>query len=289
MRVAPKPLAVRVAPYNDPHGPPLPLPRPPLRPRPRQHGGRRHPALRQDHPGHAAALLRAPAPTTSSASSSASTWRHRATTDAEQPNVYTRAAAYLNDWRAERILAEESEPALYGYSQTYTVPGTNEVRERRGFIALGHLYDYADKVVYRHEQTFPKHKSDRLALFKATRAYCEQIYMLYSDPAFTAEKLIFGTAGARKPRPADLAITDEYDVVHRLWKLTDPTLINLLLTAMARQEAHHRRRPPPLRDLRRLHAKSAPPSSSSTLNQPARRRRPVAPGTSPRPPSPKPP
>ncbi len=40
------------------HGPHLPLPRPPLRPRPRQHGRRRHPALRQDHPGHAAALLR---------------------------------------------------------------------------------------------------------------------------------------------------------------------------------------------------------------------------------------
>ena len=65
--------------------------------------------------------------------------------------------------------------------QTYTVPDTSEVRERRGFIALGHLYEYADKVVYRHEQTFPKYKSDRLALFKATRAYCEQVYMLYSS------------------------------------------------------------------------------------------------------------
>ena len=97
--------------------------------------------------------------------------------DNEQHNVYSRAAEYLRDWRREHILAEESEPAIYGYSQTYKVPGSNETRERRGFIALGHLYDYADKVVYRHEQTFPKHKSDRLALFKATRAYCEQIYI----------------------------------------------------------------------------------------------------------------
>jgi uncharacterized protein (DUF1015 family) len=164
-------------------------------------------------------------------------------------NCYTRAAESLREWRKERILAEESEPALYGYSQTYTVPHTNEVRERRGFIALGHLYDYADKVVYRHEQTFPKHKSDRLALFKATRAYCEQIYMLYSDPAFTAEKLIFGvsdtTAGAADTNPADLAITDEYGVVHRVWKLTDPHLINLITTAMADKkliiaDGHHR-------------------------------------------------
>jgi uncharacterized protein (DUF1015 family) len=165
-------------------------------------------------------------------------------------NVYTRAAEYLNAWRKDRILAEESEPAIYGYSQTYTVPGTSETRERPGFIALGHLYDYAEKVVYRHEQTFPKHKSDRLALFKATRAYCEQIYMLYSDPAFTAEKLIFGAnqpggSNNRDTNPADLAITDEYGVVHRVWKLTDPSLINLLLTAMADKkliiaDGHHR-------------------------------------------------
>jgi uncharacterized protein (DUF1015 family) len=162
-------------------------------------------------------------------------------------NVYTRAAETLRDWRHDRILAEESEPAVYGYSQTYTVPGTSESRERRGFIALGHLYDYADKVVYRHEQTFPKHKSDRLALFKATRAYCEQIYMLYSDPAFTAEKLIFGASGPNGPdtAPADLAITDEYNVVHRVWKISDPNIINLLLTAMADKkliiaDGHHR-------------------------------------------------
>jgi len=162
-------------------------------------------------------------------------------------NVYTRAAETLRSWRKDHILAEEAEPAVYGYSQTYTVPGTNEIRERRGFIALGHLYDYADKVVYRHEQTFPKHKSDRLALFKATRAYCEQIYMLYSDPAFTAERLIFGASGPNGPdtSPADLAITDEYNVVHRVWKITDPNIINLLLTAMADKkliiaDGHHR-------------------------------------------------
>ena len=161
-------------------------------------------------------------------------------------NVYTRAADYLKQWRAENVLAEEGEVALYGYSQTYTVPHASEVRERRGFIALGHLYDYADKVVYRHEQTFPKHKSDRMALFKATRAYCEQVYMLYSDPGFTAEKLIFGASkNGKDTRPADLAITDEYGVVHRVWKLTDPALINLIVTTMADKkliiaDGHHR-------------------------------------------------
>jgi uncharacterized protein (DUF1015 family) len=68
--------------------------------------------------------------------------------------------------------------------------------------------------------------------------------MLYSDPAFTAEQLIFGAKG-HDTRPADLAITDEYGVVHRVWKLTDPGLINLILTAMADKklviaDGHHR-------------------------------------------------
>ncbi len=164
--------------------------------------------------------------------------------DNDQKNVYTRAAATFAAWRSEGILREESEPALYGYSQTYTVPGTDEVRERRGFIALGHLYDYAEHVVYRHEQTFPKHKSDRLALFKAIRAYPEQIYMLYSDPSFTAEHLIFDSPTGQ-PRPADLEIIDEYNVVHRVWKLTDSDLIGKILETMSDKsliiaDGHHR-------------------------------------------------
>ena len=198
-------------------------------------------------------------------------------------NVYTRAAEYLNAWRKEHILAEEVEPALYGYSQTYTVPHTAEVRERRGFIALGHLYDYADKVIYRHEQTFPKHKSDRLALFKATRAYCEQIYMLYSDPAFTAEKLIFGQ-GKSAP-PADLTITDEYDVVHRVWKLTDPHLINLIVTAMADKkliiaDGHHRY------ETSVAYAKERSAQLKLPLNQPLDEDEKLGPGNLPVPPFP---
>jgi len=181
--------------------------------------------------------------------------------DNEEHNVYTRADETLKRWRAEHVLRDENTPAIYGYSQTYTVPGTGgstgvkaEIRERRGFIALGQLYDYADKVVYRHEQTFPKHKSDRLALFKATRAYCEQIYMLYSDPTFTAEKVIFETppptVGDSKTVPhvtrsPDLEIVDEYHVVHRVWKVTDERLIQRVLEAMKDKwlliaDGHHR-------------------------------------------------
>ena len=69
--------------------------------------------------------------------------------------------------------------------------------------------------------------------------------MLYSDPAFTAESLIFGVKDGEATAPADLEITDEYNVIHRVWKLTDPNLINLIVTAMQDKkliiaDGHHR-------------------------------------------------
>ncbi|WP_419803782.1 DUF1015 domain-containing protein [Terriglobus sp.] len=165
--------------------------------------------------------------------------------DTADDNVYTRAAAYLADWRQKNVLEEDNAPALFGYAQRYTVPGTTEVRERRGLICLGHLYDYAEKVVYRHEQTLSKPKSDRLSLFKATRTYCEQIYMLYADPAFTVEQLIFGNNTGEPATPPDQTVTDEYGVVHMLWHVTDPRTINLIVTALQDKkliiaDGHHR-------------------------------------------------
>ena len=48
---------------------------------------------------------------------------------------------------------------------------------------LGRVEDYDRKVVYRHEQTLSKPKADRLNLLQTTQAHCEQIFMVYSDPA----------------------------------------------------------------------------------------------------------
>ena len=161
--------------------------------------------------------------------------------DNEQNNVYTRAAASFTAWRKAGVLAAENDPAVFAYAQRYTVPGTSGVvRERRGFIALGQLYDYAQNVVFRHEQTLSKPKSDRMNLLQATRAHCEQIYMLYSDPSYSTENILF--AGNSVP---DLEVTDDYGVSHRLWKVTDPGTINILCSAMEDKkliiaDGHHR-------------------------------------------------
>jgi uncharacterized protein (DUF1015 family) len=161
--------------------------------------------------------------------------------DAE-PNesVYTRAARDFRAWRDQGILIQEKAPCVFAYAQRFQVPGSTEVKERRGFIALGKLHDYAEQVVFRHEQTLSKPKSDRLNLLKETRAHFGQIFMLYSDPAASAEQILFDGGGA-----PDGEVTDEYGVLHRLWRVNDPAVIRLLVTAMSDKkliiaDGHHR-------------------------------------------------
>ena len=82
--------------------------------------------------------------------------------------------------------------------------------------------------------------SDRLNLLRATRAHFGQIFMLYSDPAQTAERLLFGANSSD-----DFEVTDEYDVLHRVSRLSDPGTINMLSAAMEDKkliiaDGHHR-------------------------------------------------
>ena len=153
-------------------------------------------------------------------------------------NVYSRAAAHYRDWRQQGILRQDSLPSLYVYSQRFTPPGSSTEVERRGFIALGRIEDYSSGVVFRHEQTLAKPKADRLDLLRATRAHFGQIFMLYEDSG-QVESLLATTADP------DISVTDQYDVVHRVWQVSDPHLIDSVRTAMSDKkliiaDGHHR-------------------------------------------------
>ena len=75
---------------------------------------------------------------TSSTASIASAPSNALTASAEN-NVYTRAAAKLDEWIAAKILVQDQAPSIYVYAQDYLVPGTQTRRTRIGFIALGRV------------------------------------------------------------------------------------------------------------------------------------------------------
>jgi uncharacterized protein (DUF1015 family) len=154
-------------------------------------------------------------------------------------NRYTRAAQLFQNWRREGIFLQDAQPSLYLYVQRFSLPGGTAELERRGIIALGRIEDYSSGVVFRHEQTLAKPKADRLELLRATRAHFGQLFMLYSDPAAEIDGLL---APSGQP---DLETQDEYGVSHRVWKISDPSLVNLVREKMRDQkliiaDGHHR-------------------------------------------------
>ncbi len=161
--------------------------------------------------------------------------------DNERRNVYTRAAAYMHQWRREHVLLADAEPSIYRYTQTFQVPGDSSsgTLERRGFIALGQLEDYDRKVVFRHEQTLSKPKADRLNLLRSTETHFGQLFMLYSDPLKEIEAALLQSG------PPTAEVRDEYDVAHRMWKISDPYTLKAVQGKMADKkliiaDGHHR-------------------------------------------------
>jgi uncharacterized protein (DUF1015 family) len=160
-------------------------------------------------------------------------------TDHAGETTYTRATEFFRDWCRQGVFLQDSQPALYIYAQRFTAPGGKTELERRGFIALGRIEEYSAGIVFRHERTLAKPKADRLELLRATRAHFGQLFMLYSDPAGEINSLL--TSGA----DADIEVRDEYGVLHQLWRVTDPGLIDLVRGKMRDKklviaDGHHR-------------------------------------------------
>ncbi len=143
--------------------------------------------------------------------------------------------------RPSTFWSRDAEPSIYVYVQRFKVPGdaNGAEAERRGFIALGRVEDYDQKVVFRHEQTLSKPKADRLNLLRATHSHCGQIFMVYSDPADEVARLL------KQDGKPTVEVRDEYGVLHQMWKVCDPATVAAAKASMADKkliiaDGHHR-------------------------------------------------
>jgi uncharacterized protein (DUF1015 family) len=162
--------------------------------------------------------------------------------DTPHGNVYTRALQDFQNWIRNQVLIAETEPALYPYYQEYEIPGQPGVKkERRGFIALCRLEDYASRVVHRHEETLSGPKADRMELLKKTRAHFGQVFFLYSDPEGVVENLFVNHAASR---PWE-AVLDEYSTRHSVWRAAETSTVSEVVRLMQDKklviaDGHHR-------------------------------------------------
>jgi uncharacterized protein (DUF1015 family) len=159
-----------------------------------------------------------------------------------QNNVYTRAAAALQEWIRTNVVVQDAAPAFYAYTLEYTVPGMDERLTRRGFIGAGKLEDYSAGVVFRHEHTLSGPKADRLELLRQTKAHTGQLFMLYFDAEKRIDKILSETEATARP---SMELRDEYGVTHRLWTITEPERETAIQNAMEDKklviaDGHHR-------------------------------------------------
>jgi uncharacterized protein (DUF1015 family) len=153
---------------------------------------------------------------------------------------YARAAASLAEWRREGALAPEERPALYRYVQRFHVDGVPNALTRTAVIALLKVEPYEKGVVLPHEQTFPKHKEDRLRILEATRAHLECIFGLYEDPDASLHDLIAGA-----PVQTDVTVAAAVGSDHLLQPITDPDTVHAIQRKFADKriwiaDGHHR-------------------------------------------------
>lgn len=161
-------------------------------------------------------------------------------TDTVADNAHTRAAAYFKDWMNQGILIQDETPAVYLTAVEFD-PGSGPVT-RYGFIARVRLEPFENKIILPHEKTFSKVKSERLNLMKACHANFSPIFSIYADRDNTILNRLREHAANRRP---DMAFTDHEGLGHRMWRVLENGLQQVVTHAMADKilyiaDGHHR-------------------------------------------------
>ena len=158
--------------------------------------------------------------------------------EGEGEERYENAKKIYSKWLRDRVLIRDDEPSIYPYYQDFEFEG--ERYTRKGFIANVKVENFDKRIVLPHEQTFRKHKEDRLALTIACNSNLSQIFCVYPDSSGEIEEDIDRSTG--KPL---VDVTFEEGVRNTLWKISDPRIIRRVKNLLEDKsiliaDGHHR-------------------------------------------------
>ncbi|SOD97212.1 DUF1015 domain-containing protein [Blastococcus haudaquaticus] len=145
------------------------------------------------------------------------------------------AAATLRRWQDDGVLVRDAEPALWLYElRPAGSPPT------AGWLGAVALPPAGSTAVLPHENTYPGAVEGRRELLAATGTDLEPIVLAH-DP----EPEVAALTDQVRNGPPTMTVDDGDGVAHRLWRVTDPRLLDRLATVLARTEAviadgHHR-------------------------------------------------
>ncbi len=159
--------------------------------------------------------------------------------DVPGEDKYERSAALFEQWLREGILVRDTSPAVYFYSQQYTLRG--EAKARFGFIALLKL-EKAQGSVFGHEHTRQEPKEDRFKLLCKAKANLSPIFVVMPDHRRMIQRLHERYASTLEPF---ISLIDDEKTRHELWRLEDPRIASEIAASMGQESAfiadgHHR-------------------------------------------------
>ncbi len=165
---------------------------------------------------------------------------NRAEPGDQDPDIrYNRAAKFLKTWQREHVLLQDAQPAVYFYQQTFSFQQQSFVRS--GFLSRVRLEPFGSGKIYPHEETHAAAKTDRLKLTRACQANLSPIFGLFPDETNEVCRLLSDAARTITPVEA----TDHLGVVHRMWSVSDLSIINRVSALMKDKplfiaDGHHR-------------------------------------------------
>ncbi len=130
--------------------------------------------------------------------------------DSKEPDKYTLARQYLENWLNEEILIMDDKPCFYGYEIEYKYQNTKKTL--RGIIGLIKLEELG-KGVYPHEQTYSKPKADRLNLMKSCMANTSLIFSIYRSKKRITSQIL------ENQKTPYLQANDLNGNIHRLYRI----------------------------------------------------------------------
>ena len=157
---------------------------------------------------------------------------------AEGPDqVYRQAAERLEQWKADGVIRQEDQPALYVYEQTFSWAGRTYARRA---LLGGVCATKLGEDVIPHEHTFDGPKADRLKLTQCTGTQLSPIFGFYNDPNQAVSALLAEAAGGSPDLHGTLG-----DVGEKLWAVTNENVIARVAGLLADvpvfiADGHHR-------------------------------------------------
>lgn len=149
---------------------------------------------------------------------------------------YQAAARIWAEWQGSGVICLDPEPSFYLYRMGFEDESGNP-RQTAGVIGALELSPPGQDGIVPHERTTSKDKADRLELLRACRANLSPIWGLS-----TAEGL---SALCEPTGPPDARATDDEGVHHRLWRVSQPGVVEAIESLVASAslviaDGHHR-------------------------------------------------